>query len=125
MESSRTFTDLLVWQKAHSFVLKVYRTTSVFPEFERFGLLSQFTRAAVSIPANIAEGYKKIGQRDKLRFMNVAQGSLEESRYYIILSKDLNYISANDYSELMALLTETSRLLSAYMRGIENKSYQQ
>ena len=87
------FQNIVAWQKAHQFVLLVYRATKTYPEFEKFGLCSQFQRAAVSIPANIAEGYKKLSRADKLRFYNIAQGSLEECRYYIILSKDLGYIN--------------------------------
>ena len=91
-EPSKNFTDLIVWQKAHEFVLETYKVTRDFPMEERFALCTQFQRAAVSIPANIAEGYKKLSRADKLRFMNISQGSLEECRYYIILSKDLSYI---------------------------------
>ena len=78
---TQSFMDLFAWQKAHQFVLMVYRFTNQYPVYERFGLCSQFQRAAVSIAANIAEGYKKTGKADKLRLMNIAQGSLEECRY--------------------------------------------
>ena len=91
------FQNIGAWQKAHEFVLLVYRTTQSFPDFERFGLCSQFQRVPVSIPANIAEGYKKLSRADKLRFYNIAQGSLEECRYYIILSKDLGYIKEDGF----------------------------
>lgn len=87
---AKTFQDLIVWQKAHEFVLKVYSFTKTFPKFERYGLTSQF-RGVVSIAANIAEGFKKKGKRDKVRFLNISQGSLEECRYYIILAEDLGY----------------------------------
>jgi four helix bundle protein len=90
-EPARTFQDLIVWQKAHGFVLSVYKFTETFPKSEIYGLTSQFRRAAVSIPANIAEGFKKKGAADKVRFMNIAQSSLEECRYYLILSRDLEY----------------------------------
>lgn len=85
-----------MWQKAHKFVLSVYKNTASFPKEELFGLTSQFRRAAVSIAANIAEGYKKKGTKDKLRFFNISQGSIEECRYYLILSRDLNYIETNN-----------------------------
>jgi four helix bundle protein len=116
MTPARTFGDLTVWQRAHAMVLGVYRYTATFPKHEIYGLTSQFRRAAVSVPANIAEGFKRRGKSDKLRFMNIAQGSLEESRYFLILSKDLSY---GDYGPLMPQLEEVSRLLDAYMRGIE------
>ena len=88
---ARTFQDLIVWQKAHRFVLDVYAWTKGFPKEDTYGLTSQFRRAAVSIPANIAEGFKKKGRMDKGRFMNIAQRSLEECRYYLLLARDLGY----------------------------------
>jgi four helix bundle protein len=112
---ARTFQDLLVWQKAHQFVLSVYRLTDGFPKNELFGLTSQFRRAAVSIPANIAEGFRKRSKADKARFMNIAQGSLEECRYYLILSNDLKY---GECHQLIAQLEEVSRLLERYCSAI-------
>ena len=120
-EPSKNFTDLIVWQKAHEFVLETYKVTRDFPKEERFALCTQFQRAAVSIPANIAEGYKKLSKADKLRFLNISQGSLEECRYYIILSRDLSYINNNTYNELIGSLEETSKLLNSYIRGVLNK----
>jgi four helix bundle protein len=89
--------------------------TAGFPVREAYGLTSQMRRAAISIAANIAEGFAKRGKADKARFMNVAEGSLEESRYYLILSQDLGY---GDTAELMELLNEVGRLLKAYFRAI-------
>ena len=91
------FEDVKAWQLAHIFVLEVYRCTKFFPEEERFGLVSQFKRAAVSIEANIAEGYKKLGKNDKLRFYNISQGSIEECRDYLILGRDLGYINEDSF----------------------------
>jgi four helix bundle protein len=108
---ARTFQDLIVWQKAHGFVLAAYKLSKSFPRDETYGLTSQFRRAAVSIAANIVEGFKKKGQRDKARFLNIAQGSLEECRYYLILIADLRY---GDTSELHDQLEEVSRLLTSY-----------
>ena len=109
---AKNFQDLLVWQKAHQFVLSVYHYSDYFPQKEIYGLTSQFRRAAISIPANIAEGFKKKGKTDKARFMNIAQGSLEECRYYLILAKDLGY---GDNPELMPLLEEVSKMLGKYI----------
>jgi len=78
LEKAKSFKDLIVWQKAHRFVLEVYEATKNFPKNEIYGLTSQFRRAAVSIAANIAEGFKKRGKRDKINYLNIAQGSLEE-----------------------------------------------
>ena len=112
---ARTFQDLVVWQKAHEFVLAVYRLSDKFPQREIYGLTSQFRRAAVSIPANIAEGFRKRGRSDKARFMNIAQGSLEECRYYLILAHDLGY---GDGQEALAQLEEVSKLLESYCSAL-------
>jgi four helix bundle protein len=111
------FEDLVVWQKAHQFVLGAYRLSRTFPRSETYGLSSQLRRAAVSIAANIAEGFKKRGRADKLRFYNMAQGSIEESRYYLILAKDLEY---GDVAGSSQLLEEVSKLLEVYSQAILN-----
>jgi four helix bundle protein len=112
---AKSFEDLIVWQKAHQFVLAIYRFSESFPKSELYGLTSQLRRAAVSVPANIAEGFKKKGKPDKARFMNISEGSLEECRYYLILAKDLNFGSS---LELTTLLEEVSKLLQAYITAI-------
>jgi four helix bundle protein len=113
--AARSFRDLMVWQKAHAFVLAVYRFTASFSERERYGLAHQMRRAAISIPANIAEGFGKRSRPDKARFLNIAEGSLEECRYYLILPQDLGY---GQTESLMDALEEASRLLNAYTRAI-------
>jgi four helix bundle protein len=113
--SSKSFKDLIVWQKAHQGVLEIYHFTNSFPSREQFGLTSQLRRAAISIPANIAEGFKKKGNPDKARFYNIAQGSIEEYRYYLILVRDLGY---GDTRILEKHLEEISRLLEAYARRV-------
>jgi len=114
------FENVVAWQKAHKFVLTVYRITKGFPADEVYGLTSQFRRAAVSIEANIAEGYKKLSKADKLRFMNISQGSIEECRDYILLSRDLQYIDELQFSELYNLLEDASKMLYLYCNGIIN-----
>jgi len=113
--AARSFLDLLVWRKAHEFTLAVYTFTAAFPKAETYGLALQMRRAAVSVPANIAEGFRRRGKPEKARFMNIAEGSLEESRYYLILAQDLGY---GDTQALLATLEETSRLLNAYAAAI-------
>jgi four helix bundle protein len=112
-QPAKTFHDLVTWQRAHQLVLAVYGLS--FPKHELFGLTSQLRRAAVSVPANIAEGFKRRGRADKARFLNIAQASLEECSYFLILAADLHY--AETASE-MALLEETSRCLEAYVKRI-------
>jgi four helix bundle protein len=122
MIMTNSFKDIKAWQLAHQFVIDVYRTTRTFPDVERYGLCSQFQRAAVSIAANIAEGYKKLGKADKLRFLNTSQGSLEECRYYILLSKDLEYIGNDTYLYLNDEIEKVSWFLNAYCKGIINNN---
>ncbi len=113
---AKTFEDLVVWQKSHQFVLRIYKLTQSFPQHELFGLVSQIRRSAVSVPANIAEGFKRRGKADKVRFFNISQSSLEESRYYLILANDLEY---GDTKDLSADLDEVSRMLDAYMKSVK------
>jgi four helix bundle protein len=113
--TAKTFQDLVVWQKAHTLVLDVYRFTRDFPKEELYGLTSQFRRAAISVAANIAEGFRKKGRADKARFMNIAQGSIEESRYYLILAYDLGY---GDAAKLKGQIEEVSKMLESYSRSI-------
>ena len=122
MKPSFSFEQILAWQKAHEFTLLVYQITKSFPKDELFGLVSQFRRAAVSIEANIAEGYKKLSKADKLHFLNISEGSLAECRNYIILSSDLEYINEEQYSELYYAIEEASKLLIAYSAGIINNN---
>ena len=112
---AKKFEDLVVWQKSHSLVLKIYRLTQSFPRNELFGLVSQIRRSAVSVPANIAEGFRRKGKADKLRFFNISQASLEETRYYLILTNDLEYA---DSKQLLGDLDEVGRILNAYMKSI-------
>jgi four helix bundle protein len=115
---SRFFTDLIVWQKAHAFTLGLYTHTTAFPKTEQFGLVQQFRRAAVSVPANIAEGYRRRTKPEKMRFFNISQSSLEECRYYLILARDLNY---GHFPELESILDEVAKLLNGYINGINQK----
>jgi four helix bundle protein len=117
-EKAKRFSDLIVWQKTHQFVLCAYRLSAGFPKTEIYGLTSQLRRAAISIPANIAEGFRRRTIADKLRFLNIAQGSLEECRYYLILANDLGY--DNDET-LDAQLTKASKLLQSYSKAINHK----
>lgn len=108
-----------MWQKAHQLALAVYRMTAGFPKRETYGLASQMQRSAISVAANIAEGFKRRGKADKARMLNIAQGSLEECRYYFILTQDLGYA---DTKVQMIVLEEVSRLLEAYIHRIVNSS---
>jgi four helix bundle protein len=118
--ATQTFKQLLVWQKAHEFVLAVYKYTNSFPRAELYALTSQFKRAAISIAANIAEGYKKKGKADKARLMNIAQGSIEECQYYLILANDLRY---GENLFLVSSLDEISKMLQSYISKILSSNF--
>jgi four helix bundle protein len=113
--AARSFRDLVVWQRAHAFVLSVYRFTATFPRQETYGLSLQMRRAAISIAANVAEGFAKRTKPDKARYLNIAEGSVEESRYYLIVAQDLGY---GDTQALAGSLEEASCLLNTYVRAI-------
>ncbi|MEW6002141.1 MAG: four helix bundle protein [Nitrospirota bacterium] len=116
-QKAMRFEDLEVWKKAHELVLKIYKITKDYPTEEKFGLVSQMRRAAISIPANISEGFKKRTLKDKANFYNIAQGSLEELRYYLILSKDLEYYKDTD--ELHELIEIIGKMLYGLIRSIQ------
>jgi four helix bundle protein len=119
MAEVKTFRQLLAWQEAHKLVVMVYRVTKDFPADERFGLVSQMRRAAVSIPANIAEGFKRRGIREKIRFYNISEGSLEELKYFAILSQDLGYLESN--AKLMTQCETVGRLLNGLIASTERR----
>lgn len=113
----RTFRDIIAWQKAYQLTLRVYRHTQNFPKSEEFGLKSQIRRASVSIIANIAEGFKRSGTKDRIRFYNLAETSLEEVKCENLLGFDLGYYSSKEYAELSELENEAGRTLNGWMRS--------
>lgn len=115
-EPACSFHDLEMWKKAHQFVLNTYISTEHFPRSEMYGLTSQFRRAAISIPANIAEGFRKRSKAETHRYLEIAHSSLEECQYYLILSRDLGY---GETTELETLLTEISRMLFSYKSALK------
>ena len=119
MANSKTFREVRAWQTAHEFVLAFYKTKSMFPDDEKFALIPQFQRAAVSIAANIAEGYRKLSKADKLHFFNIAQGSLEECRYYIILSHDVGYYPQDVANEMWVKIEDAAITLHSYIEAIK------
>ena len=116
------FRNISAWRCAYAFTLSVYEITRHYPDSEKFNIVSQFQRAAVSIPANIAEGYKKLGKNDKLRFFNIAQGSLSECENYILLSYDLKYINQEEFVKLKVSAEETEKVLNSYCKAILNNT---
>ena len=114
----RSWEQLLVWQKSHEIVLEVYRLTGNFPPTERYALVDQIRRAAYSIPSNIVEGHSKNSRKDFLRFLYIARGSLEELKYFWLLSRDLGYVRIENYSILTDKLSEISYLLNRLIQSL-------
>jgi four helix bundle protein len=107
------FTDLKVWQRSHALVLDLYRVTARFPVDERFGLTAQLRRAVLSVPTNIAEGSKRQGSQEYARFLNIAEGSLAEAEYLLMVSRDLAYLKADLSKRLFAEIAAIARMLHA------------
>lgn len=114
----KTFRDLLVWQKAHLLALKVYECSKVFPSEEKYGLISQLRRSVSSIPTNIVEGQKRNSTKDFLHFLNTADASLEETKYLILLSKDLGYLGYQEYDDLNAMCDEVGKMLNGLQKKL-------
>ena len=114
------FTDLLVWQRSHAVVLAIYRASAQFPATERYGLTSQLRRAALSVPTNIAEGSKRVSRQKYGRFLNMAEASLAETEYLLMVSRDLGYMSAKEVQTLLSELTEIARMLNSLRTKVVN-----
>ncbi len=116
MEPINKFEDFIAWQKAHALVLAIYKLTSSFPKEELFGLTSQIRRSAASAPPNIAEGFSRISNTDKIRFYNISESSIEDTRYHLILANDLNYANT---LELQTLAHESKRIIGGLIKSIK------
>ena len=114
----KTHKDLTVWQKAMELVMEVYKATKMFPREEIFGLTSQKRRAVVSIPSNIAEGYRRLHQRETENFLSIALGSACELETQLILSKDLGYISLDEVEQLTIEVQNIIKMLAALIKSL-------
>ena len=117
----KSFRELEVWQKAHALVLDTYRVTEPFPQRERFGIVAQIRRSAASVPANIAEGFGRRTTKELLQCLAIANGSLEETRYFLILSSDLKYLSVVDFERLDRQCEAVGQMLGALARSLRNR----
>lgn len=115
MGEIKSFRDLKVWQKTHLLVLKVYHLTKKYPKEEQFGLISQTRRAVISVASNIVEGFKKRSKKDSCNFYNISEGSLEETKYQLLVAKDLVYIEPEEYDEMMNICEEVGRMLNGWI----------
>jgi len=113
------FTELKVWQRSHQLVLEIYRLTKGFPKEELYGVTSQLRRAVASVPSNIAEGSKRKQLQDYARFLNIAESSLCETEYFIILSRDLGYLMKEVALNPLQEIDEIARMLNALRESVE------
>ena len=117
MADIKTFHDLQVWQKAHQLVLLIYKITSTFPTHELYALVSQMRRATVSVASNIVEGFRRHSVNDSIHFYNIAEGSLEELKYQLLVSHDLHYIDDEQYVNAQRLAEEVGKLLYSWKKS--------
>jgi four helix bundle protein len=118
----RDFRDMKVWARGHRLVLSVYQATQEFPKEERYGLASQMRRSASSIPANIAEGCGRVGDAEFARFCQLSFGSANELEYWLLLAKDLDYLTVDQYQDLLAKTTEVKRMLGAFLSTLRGRT---
>jgi four helix bundle protein len=116
------FKGLTAWQKAYELALTLYKATKNFPKEEIYGLASQMQRAAVSVPANIAEGYERQYKKEYRQFLSIAKGSLSEIETYLLLCKDLTYITKEEFEGIESLRKETTKLINGLIKKVA--SYQ-
>lgn len=112
---------LKVWQETHSLVLEIYKVTTSFPKSETYALVSQLKRAAYSVPANIVEGQSRNTTKEYLQFLYNARGSLEEVRYFLLLSFDLKILKENKYKELEQKYESASKMLNGLIKSLRSK----
>jgi four helix bundle protein len=117
----KSFKDIFAWQKAHQLTLLVYKLTKKYPKDELYGLVSQSRRAVVSIPSNLAEGFKRRGMQEDTHFCNIAEASLEELKYQLLLARDLGYISQTEFKEVDNLSEETAKLIYLWIKNKHKK----
>lgn len=115
------FKELLVWKKSIEFVTEIYEITSAFPSEEKFGLVSQIRRSAVSIPSNIAEGNARRSSADYIQFLKIARGSGAEVETQIIISKNLGFIEEVKSEELTSKITEIMKMLNGLINYLKTK----
>jgi len=119
MEKIQSFTQLTVWKKGHELVLSVYEATRDFPKEEKYGLIDQMRRSSVSITSNIAEGFSRIGKKEKIQFYYMAKGSLTELQNQLLISKDIGYLNRDIFTNLISKSIEVHKILNGLITSIK------
>ncbi len=117
----KSFEDLTVWQEAHKLALEIYKLTGKFPAAEKYGIVSQLRRSSSSVPANIAEGFGGATTRELLRCLQIARGELEETRYFVLLSRDLGYVTSQDCDNVGQHCNSIGRLINALGSSLKRR----
>ena len=117
----KSFEDLTVWQEAHKLTLEVYKLTAGFPGTEKYGIVSQLRRCSSAVSANIAEGFGRATTRELLRCLQIARGEVQETRYFILLSRDLGYVSAKDWEKMGHHCESVGRLINALGSSLKRR----
>jgi len=117
----RNYRDLQVWSKAHHLTLELYRISRQFPREETYGITSQLRRAAVSIGANLAEGCGRRTSSELARFVRIAMGSASELDYHLLLSRDLGFMAANEFTRASSALIEVRKMLTSFLNSVEEQ----
>ena len=120
----KKFTDLYAWQEGHKLVLMIYKNTEKFPDKERFGIIDQMRRAAVSVTSNIAEGFSRRSSKEKNRFYCVAQASLVELQNQLIISRDINYLPNSGFKIVADQSIVTNKLLNGLLKATKDKKFE-
>lgn len=113
----KSYKELILWQRAHYLVIEIYKMTSEYPLEEKYGLVSQIRRAAVSVTSNIVEGFTRKSNKESLRFYNISDASLAELSYQLLLSRDLNFISNDKFLGIEQSCVEVGKLLNGWMKS--------
>jgi four helix bundle protein len=121
MEKIKSFEDLMIWQRSHLIVVKLYQITNEFPREELYGITNQIRRAAVSVPNNIAEGFGRYSTKEYIQYLIQARGSLHEVRYLVMLSKNLDYISAENETYLINEINEIGKMLNGMIHSLRKR----
>jgi four helix bundle protein len=117
----KSFEDLTVWQEAHKLTLEIYKLTAKFPAAEKYGIVSQLRRSSSAVPANVAEGFGRATTKELLRCLQIARGELEETRYFAILSRDLGYVTGQEYESLGQQCSSVCRMLNALGSSLKRR----
>ncbi len=115
------YRKVIVWEKAHKLTLDIYRLTSTFPRSEMYGITSQLRRSTSSVPANIVEGYSRGGTKQYINFLTIANGSLAETSYFLLLAYELDYIKEKEYIKLEEKCEEIGKMLNATIKTLRNR----